>query len=278
LAESRFDRTAFEARLTTATLGRTLSAVAEVGSTNDAAWEALAGGAPSGWTVVADAQPRGRGRAGRAWHLSPGKGLALSVGLIHREPLRSPGLIPLAAGLALAAAFDRLGVPATLKWPNDLLLGRRKLAGILAESRRDPQRLGRIATAVVVGVGVNLAQEADDFPPALRGPDAAHPATSLALEGFTIGPEAVAAAFLNAFEPLWEGLLRGEDRVLEGWRRRAGFWGETVRVRVAEGWLSGVATALDDSGALVIALADGRRTTVLAGDLELVDARPAARS
>ena len=82
MGEGRFARETFESRLTTRFLGRRVIAFDEAGSTNDAAWEALAAGAPHGTAIVADVQSRGRGRAGRAWHTTPGKGLALSTGKI----------------------------------------------------------------------------------------------------------------------------------------------------------------------------------------------------
>src|SRR5262245_338936 len=117
--------------LATRRLGRTLVARSETPSTNDLAWEVLAAGATDGTVVVADAQPLGRGRAGRTWHLATGRGLALSLVLHPGCDRHQTATLPLVAGLALARALDGLGVSATLKWPNDLMAGGRKLAGIL---------------------------------------------------------------------------------------------------------------------------------------------------
>jgi len=266
LADPRFDRGRFEARLGTRFVGRRLLARAEVESTNDVAWEALAQGMPDGTTVVADAQTRGRGRAGRAWQTGPGKGLALSV-LLHAGCEMRPGgrgALPLAAGLALARALDRLGARAELKWPNDLLIGGRKVAGILCESR-----LGAAAEvaadAFVVGAGVNVGEEPADFPPVLEGS-----ATSLAIEGVSTSREEVAAEFLNALETLWTELEEGDRGVvLAAWRERASFWGRTVRVRTPGGEVTGVARGLSDGGGLVLDREGGGEVTVLAGDLEL---------
>ena len=261
MAEPTFDRAAFTRTLTTRRLGRQLIARAEAGSTNDVAWDALAEGVADGAVVVADVQTRGRGRAGRTWHLAPGRGLALSVALHPGCDLRRFGTLPLAAGLALAGALESLGARVRLKWPNDLLIGTRKVSGILCESRR---RAGA-GDAVVIGIGVNVSQRADDFPDGL-----AATATSLALEGVTTTREAVAAAFLNALEPLWRSHSEedGGD-VVERWSRRADFWGQPVSVHTPSGELTGVARALDPDGGLVITLASGIETTVLAGDLEL---------
>lgn len=275
MADPRFDRGAFEARLRTHHMGRRLLARAEVESTNDVAWEALAQGLPDGTTVVADAQTRGRGRSGRSWRTEPDKGLALSI-LLHAGCAPTPGAaggrgaIPLAAGLALARALERLGVRADLKWPNDLLIGGRKIAGILCESRRGAANGETGGDAVVIGAGVNVGEARSDFPDAL-----AATATSLAIEGCDASREAVAAEFLNALEPLWNELSEGVPAaVLAAWRARASFWGRTVRVRTPAGDVSGVATGLAPGGGLVLEC-EGSAVTVFAGDLDLTGATEA---
>jgi BirA family biotin operon repressor/biotin-[acetyl-CoA-carboxylase] ligase len=276
---SAFDRVRFGSLLTTRRLGRTLVARAEVGSTNDEAWEALAADAPDGTIVVADAQTRGRGRAGRTWHTAPGRALALSVLLHQGCDRRSLALLPLAAGLAVAQALETLGAAPALKWPNDVLLGGRKVAGVLCESRRiqpapgyptsPPGRAAASAgarDAVVVGVGVNVAQTAGEFPPQI-----AETATSLALAGITTDRESVAAAFLGALEPLWAELREGgRAALLAAWSARADFWGRPVTVRTPAGPVRGVARTLDPDGALVLEHEGGAATVVLAGDLETV--------
>lgn len=274
-----FDRDAFTHALTTRRMGRTLIVRARAESTQDVAWEALAAGLPDGTAVVADEQTRGRGRAGRSWWMAPGRALALSIALHPGCDARELGALPLVAGLALAEALDGLGAPGTrgssgprvrLKWPNDVLVGDRKLAGILCESRR---RAGA-GDAVVVGVGVNVSQGAAEFPPELSGT-----ATSLAIEGVRVTREAVAAALLNRLEPLWdEHAEGGRGAVLERWRARADFWGRTVTVRTPSGPVSGVARRLDEQGGLVILLPGGAETTMLAGDLDLGAAGAAGAS
>ena len=262
MAEPAFDRTRFERSLATRRLGRTLIARAEAPSTNDLAWDALASGAPDGTVVVADAQSRGRGRDGRAWHMTPGKGLALSMVLHLGCDRRQSGTLPLVAGLALARALEGLGVTATLKWPNDLLVDGRKLAGILCESRRLPAG----TDAVVIGVGVNVTQQQADLPAELTGL-----ATSLAMEGCRTTREAVAAGFLNAMEPLWtEHQEGGRAAVLDAWRRRVGWWGRRVTVRTPAGPLSGIARDLSPDGGLVLRLESGSDVIALAGDLDVM--------
>jgi len=267
LANPTFDRARFVARLATRRLGRSLVARAEVESTNDVAWEALGSGAPDGTAVVADVQTRGRGRAGHAWHTAPGHGLALSVLLHQGCDRRQMGTLPLVAGLALARALEALGARADLKWPNDLLLAGRKVSGILAESRRTFAG----TDAAVIGVGVNVSQGQEDFPPELRSL-----ATSLAMEGCRTTREDVAAAFLNALEPLWAEHQEGDRRAaLEAWKARATFWGRTLRVTNGAGAdVTGIARGLDEYGALILERGTGESVTVLAGDVEALAPEP----
>jgi len=272
---STFDRTRFAERLGTRWLGRSLIARVSVGSTNDEAWAAFAADAAAGTVVVADAQSAGRGRQGRAWHTAPGRSLALAVLLRRGGEPPALGLLPLAAGLAVTEALEAVGARPELKWPNDVLLDGRKVAGVLCETRRAaPAARGPFApaagaargvVAAVVGVGVNLTQAAGDFPAEISGT-----ATSLALAGCPAAREDVAAAFLDALEARWAALRQdGPAARLEAWRARAAFWGRTVTVRAGDGVLTGVARGLDDTGALRLALADGRETAVRAGDLDL---------
>lgn len=269
MAESTFDRVAFERALHTRRLGRMLLARGTTGSTNDDAWDALNGGAADGAVVVADVQTAGRGRAGRTWHQSPGRGLALSVLLHQGCDRRQLPTLPLVAGLALAEALESLGAHAELKWPNDLLLHERKVSGILAESRLTAGG----GEAAVIGVGVNVLQAREDFPDEI-----AHLATSLAMEGCLTTREAVAAAFLNVLEPHWTAHQEGgREATLAAWRARATFWGREVRVTTPAGPMTGVARTLDDDGGLVIERADGTRATIVAGDVEVVPPRAGAR-
>jgi BirA family biotin operon repressor/biotin-[acetyl-CoA-carboxylase] ligase len=260
-AESTFDRASFASALRTRRLGHVLFARAEVDSTNDVAWELAQRGADDGTCVVAEVQIRGRGRHGRSWHTAPGHGLALSL-LLHPGGDRAVlATVPLVAGLGLARALEGMGVAARLKWPNDLLVGGRKISGVLVESRRDADG----ADVVVMGVGVNVTQRLEDFPLELQGS-----ATSLAREGVEATREQVAAGFLNALEPLWDEHQEGDPaRTLEAWRRRAEFWGRPVSVTTPSGPVVGVARDLDERGGLVIEPQDGAAVTVYAGDLQV---------
>ncbi len=135
-----------------------------VASTNDSARALAEAGAPAGSTVLADHQTRGRGQHGRAWHAAPGRGVLLSVLLRPRSgPERSPGVLPVRVGLAAARAIERAaGIAPALKWPNDLVAGGGKLGGILCEGA-----LAGDEFFVVAGIGVNVLQREQDFPPGL---------------------------------------------------------------------------------------------------------------
>jgi len=256
LADPAFDAAAFHRHLRTRTLGRALVSFDEVGSTIDEAWAGHARGAAHGTLVTAAVQTRGRGRSGRSWS-TPRGNLAMSLLLADGCASRPLHLLPLAAGLALDAALAAHGAQTTLKWPNDVLIGGRKVSGILAERRGTGQ-----STAVVLSMGVNVA----NHPEALG--DDALPATSLAAEGVTATPEEVAAGFLGAFEPWWDALAHGAPELLDAWRTRARFWGTAVRVRTPGGVTHGVARTLDEHGRLVLEV-DGSPVAVVAGDLEL---------
>jgi BirA family biotin operon repressor/biotin-[acetyl-CoA-carboxylase] ligase len=223
----------------------------ECESTNDEAARRAAEGAPHGTVVTAAAQRRGRGRMGRAWYSPPGLNLYLSV--VLRPSVRAAELAPLtlAAGLAVAEAAEAVGVAARLKWPNDVLVGGRKIAGILLESRVGP------APVVVAGIGVNLAQRR--FPPELQAA-----ATSVALEtDRAVEREALLGALLEALDRWRRSLERGATTaVLDRWRALADTLGRTVTVEDARG----VAVDVDADGALLVADGD-RRHRIVAGEI-----------
>jgi BirA family biotin operon repressor/biotin-[acetyl-CoA-carboxylase] ligase len=229
----------------TTALGRPRLHLASVSSTSDVARELALGGAPHGALVTASAQTAGRGRQGRAWTTPPGSALAMSM--VLREGLSS-GLVTLAAAVAVARAC---GSDAMIKWPNDILLEGRKVAGILAEGRPHEGW-------VVLGIGVNVAVKVEDLPEELQQ------------RAGTLGRE------LGDVEPFLGSLLAhldvaldvSADEVLTAWRGRDVLFGEPV----AWGDGSGVARGVDDEGHLVVELEDGTTTALHAGEVHL--ARP----
>jgi len=212
-------------------------------STNHRAMEMAENGSPHGTVVAADAQTCGRGRLGRRWESPPGKNLYVSL-LLRPDipPVEAPRL-SLVAGIALADAVEGMGVPAALKWPNDLYLGDRKAAGILAEMASDPDRLRH----VVIGVGINVNMGADDFPPEISGK-----ATSLRIRaGCPFPRSAVLARFLDAFAGRYAEFLAGGFPALhDGWDRRDFLRGRRVLLRRRGEGEWGVVEGVGPEGAL----------------------------
>lgn len=232
---------------------------ARTDSTNTRARELAAAGAPGGTVVTAGEQTEGRGRQGRTWTAPPGKALLYSAIVRPLEPRHM--LLPLATPLAVAEAAEALapGVECGVKWPNDVLVGRRKLAGILIEAR--PQD-----GWAVVGVGLNLTITPAEFPEELRDT-----ATSLAIESSVclssptglIKANGEAADTLSGRLGYWQEA--GEAEILAAWRGRDALRGREV---AWEGG-SGVADGIDDRGYLVVVTASGERVTVGAGEVHL---------
>ena len=244
---------------------------AEIDSTNRYLLD-LARRAPvAGLVAVADHQRAGRGRLGRQWEAPAGTGLLVSVLLLPDLPVELLHLCSISMALAAADACRRVGgVTPSLKWPNDLLVGNRKLGGILAESVPTAAGKGR---AVVVGVGINVSWPPGD---ARAGPAAAavpedlrRQATSILREtGAEIDRDALLTELLVGLDRLL-GAVEGEEgrrEVVEDYRRRCATIGRRVRVEVADGAIGGTATEVDAAGRLVVV--DGATIHVVdAGDV-----------
>jgi BirA family transcriptional regulator, biotin operon repressor / biotin---[acetyl-CoA-carboxylase] ligase len=212
-------------------------------STNRVAMEMAENYAPHGTVVVADAQTAGRGRMGRRWVSPAGKNLYVSLLLRPSVPTADAPSLALVAGVALADAVEAAGVPAALKWPNDLYCGGRKAAGILAEMASDPGGVRH----VVIGLGLNVNAVETDFPPDLRGA-----ATSLRIcAGKTFRRVDVLARLLDAFGARYAEFLGGGFSSLrDGWDRRDFLRGRRILLRRQGGERWGTADGLDAAGAL----------------------------
>lgn len=243
-----------------------LDVVASTGSTNADLLAAAGRGAADRTVLIADTQTAGRGRRDRSWVSPAGSGLYLSVLL---RPMTVPaerlGTLGMVAGLALTHLAAAAGVTANLKWPNDLLVGDAKCAGVLSEA--EPDGAGR---AVVVGVGVNVAALPADVP---AGPGGLA-ATSLAEHGATTTDRGrLAATWLRAFVELERAWRRAEgdvarSGVLTGYRQACGTIGRRVRVELPDATSrTGIATDVDPGGRLVLDLADGGSYPISAGDV-----------
>ena len=235
------------------------------GSTNDVARALAESGAPAGTLVIAEEQSAGRGRGGRAWASPPGLGVWMTM-VLRPDALPAPGLLPLLVGLAAAEALDPFVRPArvALKWPNDLQLAGRKLAGVLCEGSWDAS--GSPAF-VVAGIGVNVLHAPADFPPELEPT-----ATSVRIAaGWTPSRAevagAVAAALLRrAAHPPAE--LSGA--LLEALRERDALLGRPVRVTGPDA-VTGTALGITPAGALLVRSAAGALRTVRTGTVRPAD-------
>jgi BirA family transcriptional regulator, biotin operon repressor / biotin---[acetyl-CoA-carboxylase] ligase len=246
-------------QLTTRRLGRDYVFLPSCGSTSDEVAARAKNDAQEGLLVVANAQTNGRGRRGRTWHSPVGENLYCSLLLRPALPARRAAPLTLLAGVALARALATLDFAPRLKWPNDLLLdtgaGLRKAAGLLADMASEGDRVRHL----VLGLGVNV--NARDFPEPLE-----HLATSLRLvRGLPVDRGRLLAGFLNAFEPIYDDFLLGKA-ALDEWRRYA-VLGQACWVDGNAGRIEGIASDVDDAGALLLRTASGETVAVHAGEV-----------
>lgn len=242
-------------------IGRSLVYHAETDSTNSRAWQLGEEGAPAGTVVIADQQTAGKGRLGRRWCSPPGVNLYLSVLLRpDLEPRQAPQLTFMTS-LAVARAVELCsGLRPTVKWPNDVLIGGRKLAGLLNEMSAETEQIHFL----VLGIGVNLNMQAAQFPDDLR-----YPATSLAQElGAPVSRTDFCRTLLAELDRLYLEYERGGFDVLrEGWLGYFDLRGRRVLVEGPQRTLLGEVTGIDHDGALLLLLDNGMLERVLAGDV-----------
>ena len=255
---------AIRQRLSTSFLGREIHVYQRVGSTNDVALRLASEGHPEGTVVVADEQTHGRGRYGRSWHSLGAVGLWFSVILRPRGHARLGWLLPLAASLSVALALRRdVGVAAQTKWPNDVVVAGRKIAGVLVEG----QVSGRKQSQAVVGIGLNVNHRPEDFPPALR-----QRATSLRiLTGRSADRAELLAAVLEELERVYVQAVRDEEPVLRDWLANCAHVDRLVSVATAEGPLTGRFVGVDGDGRLELRTGSGEPVHVVAKDLEILE-------
>ena len=223
-------------------------------STQELAREAARAGAAEGWTMVTDWQEAGRGRLGRRWLAAPGRDLLFST--LLRPPAPMLSLLPLLAGVALADALEMAaGVQANLKWPNDLLVEQRKLAGILLERGAGNE--------VLLGVGLNV----NSLPPELP-----QNATSVrACLGVPFGRELLLGAILKALDGALARALHQESGwVVADFRRRSSMIGRRISYQQNGESKNGIAEDVDPDGSLRVRLDDGSSQNLYAGEVQLV--------
>ena len=255
--------------LTSGGLWRRLDLVASTGSTNADLAAAARDGAPGGTVLVADHQSSGRGRLGRTWTAPPGSGVAISVLLRPEVALERWTWLPLLAGVAVSDALRQTaGLPADVKWPNDVLIGDRKVCGVLAERVETPD-----GPAVVLGMGVNVHLGADELPvPTATSVDLAR--AELGVAGVPVSRTAVTSSVLRCLERdvrRWEEVAAlgsaGADGIALAYRERCSTLGREVRVTLSDSTvLEGTARDVDAYGRLLLETTEGRHV-LGAGDV-----------
>src|ERR1700761_8047201 len=247
--------------------GYRLAAFESIGSTNaEAMARARDGELGPTWFVTSE-QTAGRGRRHRPW-IAPRGNLAGSVLEVIDVSPSVAATLGFAAGLALETALQKISVEAllrsagsdhmkfSLKWPNDVLAGRQKLAGILLEA----EAAAGNRLAVVVGIGTNVVAAPEGTPT---------PATSLAALGIQIGAEELFTVLTDAwaeFRGIWDD-GRGFAEIRQRWLARAAGLGERVAIKTGNAILEGTFDTLDETGCLVVRTPDGKRVPVTAGDV-----------
>ncbi|MCW2864135.1 MAG: biotin--acetyl-CoA-carboxylase ligase [Actinoallomurus sp.] len=242
-------------------LWREIRVLEETGSTNTDLAELARAGAEPGLVLVAESQTSGRGRMGRTWTAPPRSGLAFSVLLPQEESVTRLGWLPLVAGVAVVSALRRFAevegfatsrvAGATLKWPNDVLIGERKLAGILAQ---------RVEAGVIIGIGLNVSLRPDELP--------VPTATSLYIENVPADRDPLLRTILRELAVRHEEFRPGGEAALrEAYREMCGTLGRHVRVELpGDAVLTGRAADIEEAGRLVVNAPDGEHL-LSAGDV-----------
>jgi BirA family biotin operon repressor/biotin-[acetyl-CoA-carboxylase] ligase len=251
--------------LRTKVLGRVVHCLDSIDSTNNYAAKLARDGAPDGTVVIGDTQTAGRGRLGRVWVSPPGVNIYMSLLLRPAIPPVDAPLCTLAAAAALTRAVNGLyALPAAIKWPNDMLIGGRKAAGILTEMSAGQGGVRHI----IVGVGVDVNMPAYMFPDEIRDIS-----TSISLElGHEVDRAGLVRQFLEEFETYYGFLVAGErDRILDDWRTMSCTLGRKVKVTGIKGEKVGFARDIDETGGLVLEVSGGGVETVTSGDVGFLE-------
>lgn len=239
--------------------GREILFLQKTKSTNELAMEIASGGAPHGSVVIADSQTGGKGRLGRKWHSPPGVNVYMSVILRPELPPRQAALLTLLSAVSSANALRKAsGLEVAIKWPNDLIVGGRKLGGILLEMRSEPDRI----IHAVVGIGINVNESR--FPAEL-----AETATSVFKEtGSRLRRTDVAAHVVNELDA-WLSVMKekGGQAVIDEWKRLDETLGRQVRVVSGGETLAGLAEDIDGEGRLVVRTQEGKTRLISSGDV-----------
>ena len=259
-----FEAAVLKHGLNTKVFGQNMEIHSQIDSTNKRAKECAFDGAPEGMLILADEQTQGKGRLNRSWISPPGTGIWFSLILRPPIPPVDAPKITAMAGAAVVKAIERVtGLAAGIKWPNDIVLGGKKVCGILTEINADLD----LIHYVVVGIGLNVNMRPEDFPDEIRPI-----ATSLRIEkGTVVNRNQMIQAILESMEEIYLEYIKDRDfrRVLEICKSRSVILGKQVRVLGLNEEFRGTAVDLDDDGSLLVKKDDGQVCKVLSGDVSV---------
>jgi len=264
---TKIDPRELSSRLNTLALASKIYTLEEVGSTNELAFELARNGAPHGTVVIADSQTRGRGRLDRNW-VSP-KGVNLYISFVLRPGMRlaDAPFITFSASIALVEAIGALGVDgAYIKWPNDVLINGKKVAGVLTEAEPD----GDNVNFIVLGIGVNINMPRQMIDEEL-GVEVAPSATSLMeAVGSEVDRTHFAALLIERVESCYGELVNlGTEHIAKEWTARCGMIGKRVEIVNDGEVIKGVARGINPHGYLMVKTDEGVMERVVAGDVVL---------
>ena len=252
----------FKKSLTTRWWGRTVHLYNKVDSTNLTAMDLAQQGAVEGTVVLADQQLRGRGRGKRSWHSPAGVGIYCSIVLRPRIAPSMAQFITLMTAVSTVKAIAlKTGLSTRVKWPNDILINNKKVAGILLESKVSGSKM----EYAVIGLGINVNHASTDLPEEIRSA-----ASSLFIElGESVDQNSLIVQIFAEVEELY-GRLQREDfpMILEQWRNYSSTLGQQVRIWQKERVTEGIALDVTMEGGLVVRVGSGEQVVVYAGDVE----------
>lgn len=249
----------------TAWMGRSYHYLEKTESTNDYALQLASRGAPHGTVIVAEEQTRGRGRLRREWLSTAKRGIYMSILLTNPLPVNIAPQTTYVAALALAKVLRaEYGLPASLKWPNDILIGGRKTAGILTEMQSD-QDLSRF---IVIGIGVNVNHSREEMAGPFR-----YPATSVSIEaGRPIKRQHLLLAFIRRFESDYDSFVEyGFKKILPELENMSAIFGKQITIICGDREVTGKARGFSPEGALLLDGNDGAQEIIWAGDVTRVE-------
>ncbi|MDO8302749.1 MAG: biotin--[acetyl-CoA-carboxylase] ligase [Sedimentisphaerales bacterium] len=233
--------------LKTTRIGREILVYASTASTNDAAWHYASNKKNDGLAIFAEEQSAGRGRGGNTWLSQKGRSVLCSILLLNETC--QPEMLTLAAAVAVAEAIGRCGSgQARIKWPNDILIGGKKVAGILLESKRSKGHFN-----YVIGIGINCHQKTESFPTELRSL-----ATSIDIESKTTGDRiSLAKRLLVSLDDWLDEIKKESNAVLDRWYQLSVQCGHRVTLQYNRRTFTGRVLGIDPREGLIVQLENG---------------------